>query len=158
MVELLNVAQETGLQSIMPTAFYLSDFTAEVVSDGVDLNDGSRLLLHPDLQKRLLVGRDRLLSKQAGEIHRWTKAVVVGCQDETKCRSTKQERLLKLTGLSPNDAAYFLPWSARLGKGLCLTCINHARATYEASREELWEELLSIWGLPPWEELRANDR
>lgn len=158
MVQLLNVAQDTGLWSIMPAALYMSDLTVEEVFEGVDLDDGSTLLLHPDLQKRLLVGRDRLRSKQADGIYSWTRTNVAGCQDQAKCGSAKQARLLKLTNISLEDAAYFMPWNARWGEGLCSTCIEDAMVTSEVSREGLWEELPSIWGLPPWNQLRANDR
>lgn len=74
------------------------------------------------------------------------------------CAQAKVEHLAGLRSQKFEDANYFPRWKIRWGKGLCSACIEEAKTIHERSRRALWDELPSIWGLPPWDELtKGND-
>ena len=152
---LLNLAHEVGLLSVMPFALYMLGLDARGVLTGWrDHDDGTTVKLVPEIQTRLLIGRDWLLNNRVDGIYSWTMAEVDGCKAPSECRCAKRTRLLEFLDTPVEDACYLSPWEPHWEAGLCSACIKHAKATHESSREELWEKLPSVWDLPSWGEIR----
>ncbi|EDR12103.1 uncharacterized protein LACBIDRAFT_323131 [Laccaria bicolor S238N-H82] len=84
----------------------------------------------------------------------WTD--VDGCESPAQC----DEGRLKLA-CSSFDAHHcaLVPFSGLIGENVrdfvCTTCCTASRDAHSAARDALWEALPGLFGLPPWETLRA---
>lgn len=157
MVELLNVAHETDWQTIMPFALYSCTLGAEEVFSGAQGEDGMVVVLLPDLQKRLIVGRERLQLKQMDGIYGWAKSLD-DSKATFKCNRAKNQCLVSLLGQSIAVAPFFDPWQPSWEAVLCSACIRYRKIIHKSSREALWKDLPAIWNLPPWGQLSGGEQ
>jgi hypothetical protein len=57
----------------------------------------------------------------------------------------------------PTAVLNLQPWDQDSKTQLCKPCLDSLIVAYEKARQELWDDLPSYFGLPPWEELKDFD-
>lgn len=85
------------------------------------------------------------------------------CDDWPECNRVRLEYTcdedIWATDMSwPLEAWEAYRWSELESAGLCEYCITEAKALHAAARQEFWDQLPQMFGLPKWEELEELKR
>ncbi|KDQ59528.1 hypothetical protein JAAARDRAFT_624217 [Jaapia argillacea MUCL 33604] len=133
------------------------------IFEAVLREDGSTLKMSPDDQRRCCTGRERILSFYANSSFGWLHDDEIPEGGYLKCRHGSRRcrtaKLLKFAQLITSQLASLHclgVWDESWEDGLCLQCIEVGKGIYMASRQTLWDQLPSIFDLPPWEELNSG--
>ncbi|KAJ7715206.1 hypothetical protein B0H16DRAFT_1616873 [Mycena metata] len=156
----IRTATEVGALWLLPVAYYdLCKQSAEQLIFNASWKD-----LGENVQRSCLIGHD----SQRKHIHKIYQFLSVvkktggSCADPTKCNALFQR--LSLTPLqysaSPLDG-----WGegtfqvlAHTGSGMCNNCFTENKALHAAARQEFWDQLPQMFGLPGWAELEEMKR
>jgi hypothetical protein len=134
-----------------------------LLTDKIERDDGSSILLPEHIKLTLAIATERILDFQH-ELFAWTEDASViphdTCESRTGCTERRHvlrriltfgdedRRYHALTVWEPDDV-----WS----EGLCDDCEAAGRETFNSNRNKTWESLPSFFGLPPWTELKDLD-
>lgn len=152
LVDVLNLAHETGLQIVLPTAFYCANLTVDEVFGGVARRDGSIAVLAVENQRRLLGGRGRLQEQSRGGVWGWVESADKVCATSA-CQSDRRDTFMEVLRRGINAVDLLEPWADSVWTELCCECKEYGKTTHEGARREFWETLPTLWGLPEWGEL-----
>lgn len=154
-IEVLNLAEETSLQIIIPAALYsIAKQPVKTVLEGVTETDGSHFGLSASNLERWLIGRDEIAAAWRTDIYAWLHMENPLCTYAERCRV---ERLEIIRRFYPVPFVHlFEPWCDETWErtDICRACITEGRANYMEAQMRIWERLPAIYGLPSWEELR----
>ncbi|KAI5896291.1 uncharacterized protein SCHCODRAFT_01170455 [Schizophyllum commune H4-8] len=152
--DLVNVAQEMGIQSILPALLCHLVSTSSLDSLSSDYSP-----LSLDTRIVLLTGRAKLKSAALRAQYTCRTGRSTHCI-RAKCiegHSRLQAALLCRVALSDGVITGFEEWTdrdARLyGRELCEECVLQVQILTEETQRRLWERLPSFFGLPDWEDL-----
>lgn len=171
-LHLLNLARDTNVSLIVPSALYfLSLYPLHDILRG----DHPKLQVeHPsrpactisarDLQDYTLMHQHRLeltldfIRRTCGE-----RQAIAGCKGDraacTKAFARLSSRLSRAWNLRTGPFHFMIQAVDQLDEdhSICMPCRRSFGQDVVVMREELWKELPSKIGLPPWEELIARD-
>ncbi|TFK70398.1 hypothetical protein BDN72DRAFT_743683, partial [Pluteus cervinus] len=158
-VDCINLCRELGLFSPLPTALYgwmhyLHDSKRlQEIFTGIARPDHTIAALSSGDQRLSVTALEKLLTTQWAAFA-WLSADVDGCTEPQRCatfRTKMKDRLCipspKLSGMRKSHAPNTFT------RGLCDKCATYANDGYEWGRQEIWANLPTNFGLPPWEEL-----
>lgn len=156
-IELVVMARRAGLLSILPRVFYdcCRSYPAHVIADNV-----SAPSLPAGDQMACMTGHRAVCLRQAYTTYNWlyNGAPAASCITQDSCNAVRQRHLIEWFTPLPEPSGLDL-WkqvSTRFNYpdvSLCQHCISSAQSQHEVGRVEFWEELPSLFGLPPWTEL-----
>ncbi|KAF6759142.1 hypothetical protein DFP72DRAFT_149159 [Ephemerocybe angulata] len=163
-----NFAYECDLKHLLPAAFFWSANEAlDIIALGqpVKGEDGKRIQLLPKVQHICLVGRQKLLEAH-NQAFEWVGEIGArsDCKDRKMCQSIAGSLIIALWKPSPDLSAPADSWDVwvvtleakqklKVNK-LCSSCLEYAKSTLLAKRQEFWDKLPSYFGLPSWDELK----
>jgi len=150
---IVRLAREADVCAVLPFALYCcSTQPLQYLLDGdIDWED----------KKACLVARQELHNRLRTSIFgfllgRNNKDAPIHCKSPTKC---KQERLAFLSRNESSFASwkkgpieYEVDWQA-VSKLFCISCTVMFRVTFERARQDIWNGLPALFGLPPWQKL-----
>lgn len=160
-----NLAREQNLLWVLPVALYRVCDSANDAKDivkGIHKDDGVTALALPNDITTCLVARESLLNLQSSTTFAWTNAqnsVYPSCRARSSCTETRKQKLcdlyfprMAIAGLNTwEDANKTIG-----GKSMCDLCAGPAKKLHEKGREELWNALPGIFGLPKWVRLQKE--
>ncbi|KAF8957728.1 hypothetical protein BDZ97DRAFT_1737158 [Flammula alnicola] len=159
-VDVINIALEVGIQSILPIVYYLclSNHDLAIIFDGLPRIDGTTARLHPDSQRVLVLGREKVIRAMLKHTYRWLKAKkIVPCEicvTQEKCSEARIQALESgLPSFSSEVHVALDTLNSKYTKGFCRPCTLASIEAHEAGRQKVWQELPSYFGLPEWENL-----
>jgi hypothetical protein len=158
-LDVILVAAEVGLLSVLPAAFYECSLPMSQIFSGVQRDDGTLTTIPKEIQHRLLTGRDTLSRERHQTVCAWQEACDKVCSDKRPgrtCLLARRNILVTELKHEPENMNYFTQWSSAWGQELCNSCRSHGESTHNASRADLWEKLPEKYGLPSWETLRTS--
>ncbi|KAF7351066.1 BTB domain-containing protein [Mycena sanguinolenta] len=159
---MLALAREKNIGLALPFAFYLaSGGNMEQFLQAVRRKDEAIPSLSLDDICRCFIGRQRLVTKQfqpgytLGWLREWPHPPA-DCNNPAKCTAKRKSKFHSY--MDANCVQPFLEGSqADIWKGrFCAACYEHIIKSVTAGRKKMWEELLVIFDLPPWDQLK-ND-
>ncbi|KAF7323582.1 BTB domain-containing protein [Mycena kentingensis (nom. inval.)] len=157
--EIINIARDTGVHSVLPGAFYaLAIWTAAHVND-------------PSPAESPLTVEDQLVCAkgQARLTHVGTKQNLEcfgshddripcsSCTTKAKCTMAAQVVLEVRFSISGLTTASARAWTDLMSHRFCEKCAEAVKTYQNAARTEVWEQLPSFFGLATWEELLRMD-
>ncbi|KAF7299324.1 BTB domain-containing protein [Mycena indigotica] len=158
-VEIINLARELGLYSILPGAFY------KLLDD-----EGHKGLLGDDLAKlndkqdevACLKAYVKMSQTFADGPFSWLGAQSsiswAGCATASRCASFRNSILIQVLLDHDLVAMQLQPWaSGAWDNTQCASCLSKAKASFDAARKDVWEKLPSYFGLEDWATLRKMD-
>lgn len=155
---LLDLVRSNHISRCQPTLFYQTAAFVPVENSIADLPDEeSGAVLLPD-QRVLLVGLHRILKVQVMETFHWLTQdhtnddLYAECRHRLDCERGRQMLLRQLFFPAPECMA-LMPWDPVWGEDMCWICSSAAQTSHELGRRAVWEQLPSLFDLPPWEEL-----
>jgi hypothetical protein len=84
-----------------------------------------------------------------------------GCSSKSACAIKKAPAIGNLSLFRMADGIHWSlgPWEGEDLSGfyLCMPCLASIQARYECACEDLWSQLPTFFGLPPWDELKDFD-
>ena len=126
------------------------------ILDGVHGDDGQHVILSAENQKACLRGRECLIWAQHDKTFKWMDVtdptLFPDCRSIEKCNRVRMA-LFYRTFRGKTVCYALAAWSSDDGDGLCSPCIESSQTMLGAGRAEIWNELPSVFDLPPWEEL-----
>ncbi|KAF7298288.1 BTB domain-containing protein [Mycena kentingensis (nom. inval.)] len=160
MYEVIDVARLTGLDWVLPTAFY----EAVKLCDERDL---LRCSMAEDDKLRWVVGCRTMTVNETGEMvdFLWNPLIVPYC-----ARRMCEEARISARRLSEIDRKYsraelcFMPlelwnngdWKDKnIADDVCAACLTALKRAHTRARESFWRRLPSIFDLPDWDELEV---
>ena len=160
--DLLSLAHDLGLYSILPTLLYqcvnIGDCPLEPLLLGEKRKGGPLVELdHVDM-KACIFGYRRIVELQADTTLAWVSndTLYVGCSAGPNCFFARQ-KVLRPAFCRGMPLVHLLDaWEGQWARDMCPMCAAAAKAAHEAGRREGWRQLPSLFGLPPWEALLAN--
>ena len=157
--DVIRLAHETNIYSILPAVLYdcCKDYTYEELLTGRHRPDGSIATLTYDDQKLCILGKEKLIRKQAVETFSWLKpdrATAVDCTRD-QCAQARKGLFQEMWYPTPSCGA-LKTWKTRWEIGMCENCAAASMQKHTVGREKIWNLLPSIFQLPPWEELMNN--
>ncbi|KAF7297747.1 BTB domain-containing protein [Mycena kentingensis (nom. inval.)] len=158
-VEIVNLAREMGLFSVLPSAFY--ELAIASSEEGVGLLSDDLFKLHPADQVTCLRGRVRLVASLRDGPGKWmdprNKLVpCASCTTSAGCSDAIETHPYSKLVLQAAEPALLLDGYPRKIK-LCRACEITTKGIHKSAREKIWERLPSYFELPPWEELLRMD-
>ncbi|KAJ7070050.1 hypothetical protein C8F01DRAFT_1049200 [Mycena amicta] len=159
-IQIVNLAREVGLYSVLPSALYDIIFLHLVPTEPGGIMD-NETRLNPEDRLACLQGYIRLtLSKSPMEflLPEKAKANVPcdRCVQRGTCESSLKGTLLKLAR-EPTTVTALDSWENRWARGLCDQCILAAKVAHQEHLVASWEKLPSFFDLPSWDELCRMD-
>ncbi|KAJ7099057.1 hypothetical protein C8R43DRAFT_1048701 [Mycena crocata] len=152
-LHIVTAATEVGALWLLPFAYYLSSTydPATIISSGVS----------DDVVRKCLIGQTDLV-RASMDVGRFSSTFPVDqCTTRTMCehlRKTISSAFFTVVG-KQQDTLALHKWYGKLWEQLrdamCSPCYAEAYGTYTESLDAVWDRLPAIFGLPPWEELRA---
>jgi hypothetical protein len=152
-VEIVIVARELSLHSILPSALYFltCSIANEHAPPGPSIlsrmhhlsNDDRDLVLHT-LHPLRVAHADHLFAWLTSEE---LKSDI--CAKRAQCAHNKLQLALRIW--KPPHMGIFLIWWTEFDKLLCASCAATGRKHHTEGREQLWKKLPAFYGLPPWE-------
>lgn len=149
LIDVINLARECSLLRNLPAAFARCciKYSMTDVLRGKTRDDGSTAELSAQDRVICILGREKLLKLQT-ESFGW---LTVEC-DDSHCSSVKvlalREHWFKKTSCFP-FASRDASWETKY----CDDCKGSGKAAMAAGRQKIWDQLPSVFDLPPWEEL-----
>jgi hypothetical protein len=155
--DVINLAKETGLLSIIPTAFYYyceGHLNIKGVFDGIERLDGSVAILRPEDQRACIMGWHQLVEAQARETFGWLNpdAHPLACVTQTRCNMARRSHFFNLFRFRSKCLA-LEPWDSGWEDELCHFCKTTSQNQHKRGRKKMWELLPSFFSLPEWEAL-----
>ncbi|KAJ6582236.1 hypothetical protein B0H19DRAFT_1019240 [Mycena capillaripes] len=148
-------ATEVDALWLLPTAYY--DICRREL--GAIIEDPHWLTLGEKERKTCLLGYQALIRQYPKMLNflSVSKDEDDDCTDWTECNKFR----LGLTGLNKDLSAFMsCPldiWSevlwTRMDQIICSNCMTEAKALHAAARQNCWDELPKMFGLPGWEDL-----
>ncbi|KAF8989031.1 hypothetical protein BDQ17DRAFT_1393350 [Cyathus striatus] len=145
--DVINLAREMSVNSVLPAAYYLCIQDIEEMLNGQIREDGSVAQLPHFLQK----------ASQASSTLAWVDGnsdMCTSCINPMGCSSARALITRKIWKPVPDCSRSLERWSDAPSAGLCKPCMLSARDIHEQGRRRMWELLPSFFGLPPWDELK----
>ncbi|KZP04394.1 hypothetical protein FIBSPDRAFT_405005 [Athelia psychrophila] len=154
-IELVTLARRAELLSILPHVLYrCCQLYPEIITDNI-----SAPALPPGDQMACMTGHRAACISQAHTTYGWlyNGAPAASCITQNKCSAARQRYLLEWFTPVPSPSGLDL-WSQVCGSfysdmALCKHCVASAQSQHEVGRANFWEQLPSLFGLPPWTEL-----
>jgi len=163
LVDVVNLALEQGLFSILPSAYYVcieeEQHKVENILKGWARDDGSRAVLFPEARQACIIGRQRILEQLEDTTLSWLDHDgPLDCRDQRKCAKARQS--LALSTFKPLLDPYLClqSWGEVETGALCKACCDYARVKHAQGRSRMWKMMPEIFGFPPWDELKKLDR
>lgn len=155
-LSVVKLAYETQTLCILPAAWYLccAEYDLDDIFDGKSAYGDALVTLSTENLRTCVLGREKLLDDRL-EFHTWIAEDSKHCYDPLDCITKKRNALYTLAG-TPCFAESLTRWNdmnkVLLGDlDLCGVCYKDAEACYERGRQNIWDELPTYFGLPPWE-------
>jgi len=164
-VDVVNLAREIGVLSILPFALYSCCFDSDSPGNHKDVicgerrNVGSIVSLSEDDKNACLLACPSLLQAQFDHTLAWldiSRVPSPRCRLPHQCEAVRTKAKLDTWVPVPVICALDT-WEECRPAGLCDGCVEVAKDAHETGVHEVWSLLPSFFGLPPWEELKLND-
>ncbi|KAF7299328.1 BTB domain-containing protein [Mycena indigotica] len=155
-VQVVNLARELGLYSILPTAFY----NLIHYSEGIH---GDSLVMMTDKEDRRvsLEAYIKMVRSYTNTPLKWLapKSGISwdACTSPSRCSSERKEILIELLSQSDKVASILRVWNNQWDTRMCEGCVTKAQEVFETARKDCWEKLPSYFGLEDWETLQKMD-
>lgn len=154
--DILAVAREHNIRSILPAIFYLFVYyyTIHEIVNGERRPDGSLSILTADDQKTCILAMDKLIRLQAVETFGWLKIEEDG--ESMSCTgdcALHKRRLFRQIWVPAAKCIPLHPFLVQWAAGLCSVCAAECHQKYDVGRRKIWDLLPSIFGLASWDEL-----
>ena len=175
--DIVNLALEQGLFSILPVAYYLciQDIvgcyyyqssthclkdTQDEIFNGQKRDDGTLATLPPAVQRVCVLGREKILVEQADATLAWldNEEVSGECENSLECARVCTNLVSWVWKPMPEPCRSLEKWSMIPKDRLCLACIEEASKIHEAGRQKMWDMMPLNFGFPAWDELKKLDR
>ncbi|KZP02831.1 hypothetical protein FIBSPDRAFT_769890, partial [Athelia psychrophila] len=158
-LEFVIFARTTGLLSILPFVFYIccQRYSSTEIMGDRKQSDGTVISFPIQDQLACLAGYQAMCKAQADTTFSWAyaKKTSMSCTGTT-CLSARQKFVRRNFTSLPIIAGLETFKSSGRHKELCSICADLADEMQRKGREEFWELLPGLFGLPPWEELRKE--
>lgn len=159
MIDVLNIAREYSIQTLLPFAYFTCTRYLEDFALGMTREDGSLAKLDNDALGICIIARRRI--HEALRLHTlsWLMKdmkISTHCAHEGIC-SGHRNTFIKWSFRSSIDPVRAALEKRKLSvyhSELCLFCLTVVERLHQAGREKMWELLPSFFGLPPWDELK----
>ena len=106
-------------------------------------------------------GRDKLIQAYHEVLRRWAREKLLlpspQCSSFKICSPQKLLATQLIFSTIDGGINHLEPWDKDFKSQLCKPCLDSLIVAYEKARQELWDDLPSFFGLPPWEELKDFD-
>jgi len=152
----LQLARKFDIPAMLPAAMYCCACTPDIKSlcDGITSIDGSHIELDWEDKRSCLLARQKLYDAQ--------RIRLFGCLLDlptcARCDSGKLEYLRRLEHKSI-QSGFPYPFQQKFDlsfdQAVCKECYNRSFSSFSAARQELWDDLPSLFDLPSWAELRG---
>lgn len=156
--ELVDLARQYGPMDILPGVLYVITATVPLKATFRGVHHGGK---HPGLriedQQSCAMAWRTLHDLEKERTFSWlyTEApnpIFGACSTQDQCHVARAYRLLKMVQ-PPTNISPFGRWDGVLGYGMCSSCVAAAQRSHQEGRQNTWEALPSIFGLPGWQEL-----
>ncbi|KAF7299338.1 BTB domain-containing protein [Mycena indigotica] len=158
-VQIINLAREVGLYSVLPSAFYTILHWQHGESGRQDKHIAN--LEHKEDQFKYLKACNTIircyeatplvwLSSQSGIS--WD-----GCLHHLQCSAQRKALLLELLSAPDQVLGFLDEWNDEWDQKMCALCAEKAKPVYETTRIKCWEKLPEYFGLDDWDTLRKMD-
>jgi len=153
---IINALREVGALWLLPIAYYNASTCSEdalrsTIADGAADN----------LVQTCLIAQSHLM-RGSGAIYSFLARPSGECANKRRCAELRLRSLNSFFDfLRGRDLLCALDywrdpdWEDLSSVGLCERCVSHAREIHREELQEFWDELPSIYALPPWGELKA---
>ncbi|KAJ7142128.1 hypothetical protein C8R43DRAFT_1131111 [Mycena crocata] len=162
-IVVIQLARELGCPWILPFAFYslstvFPDLGSVVFYDVV--HNGVSVSLSPQDQQVFLQGHHIQCRRAVTDILAFLldPSDIQGCSNPDECPGIRLEAY-RDTLYRPESvpSSPLNIWNSRdwiqLKENICATCLVTLMETHQEAREDFWEELPEMYGLPPWSDL-----
>ncbi|KAJ7031834.1 hypothetical protein C8F04DRAFT_1396987 [Mycena alexandri] len=156
----IRTATEVGALWLLPMAYY--DLCTQTMEQLI--SDASWKDLEEKAQRACLIGH----SAQRQHIHKIFGFLSIvknsggTCKDWTKCNALRLDMVFRsrLWDRNGNPLPMWAEstWRAFAGFGICDNCVVESKALHAAARQEFWDQLPQMFGLPGWAELEEMKR
>ncbi|KAF7297745.1 hypothetical protein MKEN_01398100 [Mycena kentingensis (nom. inval.)] len=155
LVEVINLAREAGLYSILPAAFYrflnftrLGEFSNQIMQ-ALSLAD----------QVVCLQGHARMTDTYARTPLSWLDGIPCeDCTDDGDCYAARNEMIRELGTDNTSILHHFFEnWDEVWDDHFCKHCVVNAKQEHHHQVQYYWKLLPGYFNLPPWEELVKMD-
>ncbi|KAF7984434.1 hypothetical protein HWV62_14506 [Athelia sp. TMB] len=163
---LLKLAREHNLQSVLPLALYRCSGGINLDSeDPSDPFGKLRSLISVEDQILLLSCFTRLMRLHKLLTRNWLQSVpnpFPACENARSCNDAHDFHLrdavcLKLGLVALDDGDTYVSYlSILMSYRICQPCKEAIKAMHNAVRRDFWAQLPKIFGLPAWDELRKE--
>lgn len=162
-IKLGRIAPCGGGRGWLPAAYYMmcKNFCPEDFMGGG--TDRYEPLAYED-QKAVVTGWHKLMTLRYSTTYKWLTAdgrfplpisPSPPCEFVAGCCGSRTKLSLEL--FNPREHGFqcnaLHPWSATWSERMCVNCVSVCRTSHNTGRQELWEQLPAIFGLPEWSEL-----
>ncbi|KAJ7225241.1 hypothetical protein B0H12DRAFT_1193319 [Mycena haematopus] len=163
MISAIQLIREVDALWLLPDAFYrLSVFFEEIRSHIIILGgtyENEQICISPDDQTAFLNGPGLQTQSTSTDILRFLSHSpdIPGCTTSVACyraRLAAIDRCRKAIRDSPSSPLTI--WGPSSWQGfetVCPACLETMEKTHQDDRQDLWDKLPEIYGLPSWEEL-----
>ncbi|KAJ7197728.1 hypothetical protein GGX14DRAFT_573877 [Mycena pura] len=151
----IKAAVEVGATWLLPAAYYYlcaSTDIREIMTDGSSWNDIG------DPQKMACITGYTALLQYSPKM--WQSLMTPSdediCRDTAECDARRLELASALVSLGSIRHALGMldpAWWASARQMFCLLCYSDTEHQYSLTKQEFWEELPSLFGLPAWSDL-----
>ena len=137
-------------------------YSAREITEGKTKKDGIAIALSRQDQLACLTGYHDIYRAQASMVYGWVNGsdtLSLGCKTQKKCQKVFQKHISQTFPRIPkviNLASVMDHWLAQTS-GMCQECIEVGEGKLRAGRAEFWENLPSLFNLPPWSELKERE-
>ncbi|KAJ7147314.1 hypothetical protein C8R46DRAFT_918056 [Mycena filopes] len=154
--ETIALARENNLLAVLPCAFLRAVFFYEnTLLVGIPKTEGGHVTLSTLDQQTCLDGLKKMLKAQWKHEPFWAwfslESRPPGCTN-AGCMPFRS----RLFRLLVEDGISLVPFASIPATSLCGVCLARQAAIMVETRQTLWNELPTFFGLPPWTELK-ND-
>ena len=159
----VHLAVQTNVQAVLPSAFYEATTRplAEIIPQLHSLPVDDMML--QDISTKFLLGREKLQQEGIKEVLAFLQPTFVrqNCQngnDSATLMNAARTALVRLTDIEPYyNYCINNPAGVGMSLGVCSNCTNAIRLHIEGATLKIWEKLPSLFGLPDWEILTAEE-
>ncbi|KAF7977014.1 hypothetical protein HWV62_4956 [Athelia sp. TMB] len=151
-IDVVNLAREQNLLSVLPIALYCHHNSGFISRMDINCTSG----LSSIDERALLKASLPLLHLQAKTSFSWlTNGGSSDCLTPDYCSKSRNHVLCSSFFFDPEWRG-LNRWDDEWEDGMCGACIADAQKTFAAGRQQLWDQLPVLLGLPDWDELRKE--
>ncbi|KAF7297772.1 BTB domain-containing protein [Mycena kentingensis (nom. inval.)] len=159
-VNVIKLAREIGLYSILPGAYYAIISSQNPEKEGIFSPEFSKLSLLD--QAKCLKGHARLVQSFTSTPHKWLDDSCLPSMfclsiGREKCERLRVAQLLRTERRARKIVAIFEAWDARWTEGFCVNCDRTGMDKFVLTQKECWKKLPGYFDLPSWDALLAMD-